>query len=566
MSDSEHDHSGDRLGVDAPVESIRVNSVTIDRLVSPSSYLVYRRDGRWFGLRTDTQDVAFADDDGAVVINAALAELGDAGDGPGGGVVRVTSDATGSGTTLTTDTSIRHTTDRSTLILEAGVTLRYTGDAEAITVAGDRIGLDFAEVRSSGDYGIRDLGLSNASIRAGAMVGSADTLWFSDAVNQVHVPPADSGATDIFISWGVPAGDFSIRMTSAPDARFTDYRFITPILFGPLGVLTDTPPEEQAAVVLGDESDAQSVHHTLFYGDLDGGGGPRVIVNDSHNTVFLKDYIPGAGSDGDVIVRPSAEDTCVYPVCVRGHPSALVVQREALRTTDLTKFDKFRPEIMSFDLMPDSLDAFERIERDGGTVDLYSGYVEQRTGDDPGSWANLRRHVSQNYGRLLFSNSWVVLQTNLWVSDNADQEAWLLWGDREGPGVGWHIVDDVLEGIVQNGDETHTVPLRTGFEAGTSWNLTTLYNLHVNVHYYVNETQTGDISTTAPDEPVRARADATYDTLGGDESAGSLSIQFPEDDDPTVVHQVMSMDLTNTGAGEKAMRWSNWRNYQYPRF
>lgn len=552
----DHDHSGDRLGEEAPVESITVNTVSIRDFNAPNSYIVYEADGTWFALRTSDQTVEFADADAVVVINSALEQLGEWDDTAGGtrGTVRVTADIDTSSYTITSENTIEHTTDGTELLFDKGVELSYEGNDEAVLLAGDNLGFEFDYVRSEGEYVVRDLGMSNSTVRGGTMVGGEKALWLSDAANQVHVPPRDAGRTQITIPWAVPGGAWAIKMTSAPDASFAEYRFVGPIIVD----------GGQGGIVVGDESDAQTVNHNMFYVDVDAwnSNGRRFIVNDSHNIIYLKDYVPGSLTEPDVEIHPSAEDTTVVPDCVRGWPSGLVTQREAVTATDMSKFDPFRPEVLGYNIFPDSLSAYETVERKGGSVDLYSGYVEQRTGDEVGGWANVRRHVSQNYGRLGFNINRGVLQTNIWLSDNAGQEAWLLWGDREGPGVGWHVVDDVLEGFVHDGTDITTAPLRTGFDAGVSWNLTAFYNKEEGVQYWVQETDTAKLES---DEPSASQppVEASFDTREN-VPVGNLSFSVPDDDDTVAAHQVVAIDLTTTESAEKAIRWSNWRNHQYP--
>lgn len=555
MSD-DHDHSGDHLGVEAPVESIRVNEITFRDFATPSSFLVYQgADGdTWYGLRTDTQDVEFVDVDGAAVINAALQQLATEDDGGSGrrGVVRVTGNTVESPTRMVTSTPIEHTVDGSELVLEDGVIFDYQGTEEAVLIGADRARFEAYHIESAGKYGIRDLGLTNAEVFVGFVRGGTDSLWLSDAPNQTNRPTVGDGRTTIHVAWAIPEGDLVWEMTSAPDAAFRDYRIRGPILFG----------ADEAGIVLGDESDAQTVNHNTFYVDVDGRNGPRFVVNDSHNVVYLKDYVPGSLLSPDVHISPSAEDTTVIPDCVRGWPAGLITKRRAITATDLSKFDPFRPEVMAYDLRPDSLERYETVERNGGSVDLFSGFVEQRTGAESGSWANVRRHDSQNYGRLKFFFTWGAVGTNVWVGDNTNQEAWLLWGDREGPGVGWHIVDDTLYGFFHDRESATTVPLRSGFDPGVSWNLTAFYNPGDEIQYWVQETETGLVESSEP-EPARPKVEASFDTRE-DTPDGSHSVSIPDEDDPTIAHQVVAIDLTTTESAEKAIRWSSWRNHLYP--
>jgi hypothetical protein len=557
VSDADHDHSGDRLGEDEPVESIRVNEVTVHEFATPAGIVVFEReDDTWAGLRTDTQDIVAADDDGVQVINDALQRLAAAADADGGrrGVVRVTSNARSSATRLDSQTPIEHTVDGTELVLEPGVRFDYGGDEHAVVLAGDRVRFEAHHIESAGAYAIRDLGLSNSQVYLQFVRGGTETLWFSDAANQVHAPEPGAGRTTVHVAWAIPRGDTLWEMTSAPDASFTDYRVRAPVMFG----------ADEVGIVLGDDSPAQTVNHNMFYVDVDGRGGPRFVVNDSHNVVYLKDYVPGSLTDTDVLIRPSATDTTVVPDCVRGWPAGLVTQREALAATDFSKFDPFMPEVLAYDLLPESLAAYETIETGDATVELFPGFVEVRTGPTSGSEAGLRRHVSENYGRLKFNANWAAIQTNVWLEAADDQEAWLLWGDRDGPGVGWHVADDVLEGYVHDGGAVTTVPLRTGFDPGTAWNLTAFYNAHRGVQYWVEDVETEAIESDEP-RPQRPHVAGSIDP-GEAVPAGGVSVSIPGNRDSTVPHQVLAIDIATADAAEKTIRWSNWRNHQYPLF
>lgn len=551
MSD-DHDHSGDHLGDETPVESINVNTVTIHDFDTRASYLVYPDGDTWFALRTADQTIVDQDADGIKVVNRAVAALGEQSNGVGGsGVVRVT--APEEDFLLKSPTPIELTTDGVSLVMEPR--FRHGGDvSEAVLVAGDNIRFEFTVIESGAtDYGFRDLGLSNSTIRGHLLIGPDRGLWYGDADNQVHPTPPDAGYTHVEVEWAhTRQGPFGIKLTSAPDARFANYRFKLPILF-----------PGDTGVVFGDRSEAQSVHDNVFIGDIDAasGGSERLVeINDRRNAVYLKDFTPGSASE-DVVIRPSAGESTVLPLTARSWPTALRVRREAKAATDFSKFDPFRAEIVRYDLFPDSLDGYAVEGRGTGSVALRSGHVEQSTGTEAGSWSTVRRRVAANYGRLSFGH-FGFLQTNVQVADNADQEAWLVWGDREGPGVGWHVIDDRLEGYVHDGDVTHTVPLRTGFDPGESWNLAAFYNPSAGVQYYVGKTATGETSTLGTGGNLELSAVATF-------APPSVAVEAtieatPAEGSGTEV-QVMAIDLTNDALADKSVRWSTWRNYQYPR-
>lgn len=550
----DHDHSGDQLGGQASVESITTNAVTMRQADLPATYLVFPEGDRWLGMRTATQDVEFADEDGVKVVNAALKRLGEtAPDAEQKGLVRVT--APDSDYQLESWTKIEHTTDGTGLIIEPNFWMR-ADDTEAITIGGDGLYLEFSMIRNWGTLGFRDLGLSNSLVRGNLLFGGDEGIWLGDAENHQNPTPNDAGYTYVHIDWarktGVPYG---IKMESGPDVRFANYRWRFPLLFG-----GDT------AVIFGDRSEHDSVNNNIFYGDIDAassGSDAMAEINDSHNGLYLKDYTPASGEQ-DIVIRPSAEDCFVLPIIVAAFATnSLQVQRQSITATDLSKFDPHKAEVVSFDLFPDSLAGYETVRDGNAYVRLHTGFVQQGTGDESDGWANLRRRVTADYDRLSFGQHGV-LQTSIQVSDNADQRAWLLWGDREGPGVGWHIEDDELLGWVHDGEAATTVPLRTGFDPWTAWNLTAFYNPPTGIQYVVEETATEEAQPLSDHRDVQVEGEVTIGTSEPIDADASLSVT-PTDEKSTAF-QIMAVDLTNTAASDKEIRWTMWRNHHYPDF
>jgi hypothetical protein len=548
-SSADHDHSGDHLGREEHVESITANRMHMRQFAAPGSFLVFPEGDEWRALRTADGTVPFADGDGGAVVDDALAALGA---GEDGGTVRVT----GRGrTTLETDTTIEHTTDGTGLAIDPGVRLEYTGGDSALVLAGDGIGFEFFRIDAPDARAvIRDLGLTNAAVRGTYIEGGTESLWLSDADYQLHRAPSTAGTTMVHFGWGIPGGRYGIKLTSAPDARFAGYRFRTPVLFG----------GSEITVVFGDRSDADSVNDCVFYGDVDAGFGGHTLVevNDSHNAVYLKDFIPTAR--GEVAVAPEATDTTVLPLTVRG----MELERTNVATTDLSKFDQFKGEVMRFEYLPDSLAGYAVERRGSGAIKLSSGHVAQDTGKQPDSWASVHRRVSNDANRLRFDNA-ATFQTNVRLHDNTNQEAWLLWGSRDGPGVGWHVRDDVLQGWVHDGSTASTVPLRTGFEPGAAWNLTAFYS-PPSVYYAVAETTVA----RSDDGPRRGQSDAVS-SVGGEvtvaasapaELDGHLSVERTGNATGPAANQVMSISLTNNGPEAKRLQWSTWRNHVYSEF
>lgn len=520
----EHDHSGDELGVDGPVASINVETVTVREFATPDTYVVARDGDSWYGLRTADQDVVFRDSDGVVVINEALRRLDQQASGDGAtGTVLVSADP--GGTLLESKTPISHTTDGAALVLEHGVTFEYTGTDQAVVLAGDNLSLEFDTIlASNAEFGLVDRGLANASVRGHSVGGAREALWFADVANWTRAATTMAGVHVNVNRFDCTSGTRQgIALGSAPGVAVSGYVW--------RGVVVQP---KAVGVQIGDRSGADSVHNQLFYVSVRGAGNDAthlVEFNDSRNGVFLESYTPATGGDWDVVLGETAHDTFLLPMTGRGR---LRVKREAQVAADFSKFDTARHEVLPLAFRPESLAGYQRREQGSGTVSLEAGGAVHDTGALSGSEASLRKRMAFNFGRLRFDNP-AALQTHVQVADNAGQEAWLLWGHRDGPAVGWHIVDDRLEGFVHRGHgNATTVALRTGFDPGAGWNLTAFYNPPTDVQFYVDGAKAGEIDKHLPSGFTNA-------------------------------HRVLTVDLTNTEAASKALRWSTWRNHQYPR-
>jgi hypothetical protein len=525
MGDANHDHAGDRLGESAPVESVRAETVTVRDLSVPSSYVVYTDGDRWYGLRSATQDVEFTDEDGVAVINAALQGLGT--DGTGAGLVHVTADP--GGTRLESNRSIVHTVDGTGLVLESGVTFHYTGDREAVILGGDSVYFEFDTVEApAAAHGIVDIGLRNGFVDGREVRGAAESLWRSPAAERLDVASGDPAGTWVHVDWldcrdGTERG---IDLGSAPGSTIEGYVWHVSVV-GPT----------RTGIRIGDRSDAESVHNHVFYAGVKGAPNDArrlVEFNDSRNGLYLERHTPATGGEWDVVVRAGVEDAFVFPLTGRDDAR---VKRETNVAADLGKFDPFRHEIMDIALEPDALDGYAVAERGSGDVCLGDGRVVHSTGSAADSTAALSKPITYNYGRLRFDNQ-AVLRTEVTVADDTGQEATLLWGRRDGPHVGWRIVDDTLDGVVDPGrgggqGAAQSASLRTGFEPDSSWRLTAFYNPPTDVHFYVDDALAGTIQRALP-----------RGVLGAD--------------------RVLSVAVSNTEPADKAIAWSTWRNQQYP--
>lgn len=518
----DHDHSGDHLGSDEPVESINVESVTIRDFESPSSIIVYEDGDQWRAFRTADQEIIFEDKDGVEVVNSALDELASQGGTPGkDGVVRVTADV--GGTVLESNKTIDHTRDGTTLSIEPGVTFRYTGPKEAVVLAGEGVTLEFDTIEApNADYGIVDFGLRDADVEGNTLAGAGESLWLSDADNRLAEMQGPSGTSvDILRMDCVQGAKRGVTLTSAPDTSIDGYTWNVTIV-GP----TET------GVSIGDESAADTVNNQVFYASVKGGENDAtslVEINDSYNSVFLETSTPATGGDWDVVISDSVEDSFLLPLTQR---DTLRVKREALVTADFSRYDVFRHEVMELDLDPDSLNGYRELQSGSSYTELDRDGVVHVANGDSGNWANVSKQMDYNFGQLSFQNS-ATLQTRVEMGTNQGQRGWLVWGDREGPAVGWYVEDDVLYGFVHDSESATTVTLVDGFEEGDAWRLSAFYNPPTDVHYYVD-----------------------------DELAGVVSQGLPTGD--THAHRVFNADFTNTTSGEKRLRWREWRNHQYP--
>jgi len=377
MTDPNHDHSGDHLGKDKPVASLTTSAWTVEEFAHPSSYLVYQDGGKWYGLDVESQTVEFDGSDGIKVINRALDRTASREEGDTHhGSVWVTFD---NNVILRSSTTLRHVHDGVGLVLGSGLRFQYTSSEEAVILAGDGLSFAFHYINSSSArHMIRDLGLSNSVIEGLKIQGCSETLWFGDAANQVHTPNDIAGYTRISLRWATPQGPYGIKMDSAPDAEFSGYRWVIPVIVGG----SDT------TIVLGDQSDADTVNRNVFYGDIDGavgGAGRLVEINDSHNVIYLKDYTAAAG-DEDIEIRPGATDSTVLPLTNRG---GLRVKRTVVSFTDMSKHDIFKPEVRRYDLLPDSLASYDVTQTGSGGVSLASGHVVHHTGKQPESRSSI---------------------------------------------------------------------------------------------------------------------------------------------------------------------------------
>lgn len=557
MTETDHDHSGDRLGVDEPVESIRVNSVTIRDFDLPSSYLVFERDGTWFGLRPGPQDVDFENTDGVVVINQALDRVAQEGVGE----VRVVADE--GGTVLESSSTIDHRHHGNRLVLERGVTFDYTGTDEALRLAGNRTYLAFDVIDANGAaYCIRDLGAGPGRTVGNTLRGAAKSLWFIDSDNRttaaghyINVREFDCTAHP------TPKG---FKATTATDptvgGRAEGYWLDIGVIRGP----TDT------GISLGDDDvDQSTVGFFLCNAYIDGetnDANRLVELNDKQHAVKLNGYTPATGGEWDVEVNTKQMDGTVWATTRRND---LRVKREVLQHADMTKFDPFGYEVLDFSQRPESLDGYETITAGSGQISLAGpdGHVEQSTGLEPLSWANVRARAVHDFGRLSFDNP-AIFQTSVMIPDDVDQEAWLVWGDRDGPAVGWYVASEAINGFVHDGEESTTVPI-AGLDGSDAWSLTAFYAPPTEVLYYVEDLVTEELSTssTGVESSVTVESAIVPPYLPGSEVvdrrfAGSISTNLPSGD--SGADRIMTIDLRNLIAGDKRIRWSDWKHHHYP--
>lgn len=277
--------------MEAPVESIDVNSVSIRNLTAPSSYVVYTDGEKWYGLRTASQDAEFEDADGVAVVNDALARSAELGGTQGAGLVRVTAEAGGG--PLESATTLEHVHDGTGLLLEAGVTFRYTGEDQAVVLGGESVYFEFDTVAApNATHGIVDVGLRNGFVEGDEVRGPSESLWLSDAENRLPVAAEGPSGTWIHVPRlnCTDGTDRGIVLTSATDSLIDGYVWEVTVI-GP----------SEAGIAVGDRAEADSVRNNVFYAGVKGvpNDATRLIeINDSRNGVYLERYTPATGGTG----------------------------------------------------------------------------------------------------------------------------------------------------------------------------------------------------------------------------------------------------------------------------
>lgn len=552
----DHDHSGDRLGETEPVESIRVNSVTVRDFDQGSTFLVFEHEGTWFAHDTDRQDVTFEGPDGVQVVNDALDEIGRFGE------VRVVADE--GGTTLESDTTLDFPHFDTRMVLERGVTFEYTGTGEAVRAGGNNSWMEFDVIDANGaSYCIRDVGLGPGATVGNTLRGASESLFFLDSDDR-HTAAGQYFNIREFdcTAHPTPIGFNAITATETEveGARAEGYWLDIGVIRGPtdVGISLGTAGVDPATVgfflcnvyVDGEPNDANQL----------------IEVNDKQNTVKLHGYTPATGGEWDVTVTRGEIDGTVWASTRRND---LRVKREVIQHVDMSKFDPFGYEVLDVSQRPESLDGYETVTTGTGEVAIEptDGAVEHSTGLETLSWANVRRRVAHDFGRLSFDNP-AILQTSVLIPDEADQEAWLVWGDRAGPAVGWYVLDDAINGYVHDGEESTTVPLG-GLDGTDAWSLTAFYAPPTDVQFYLEDLLTEEISTgsTGVQTTVTVDSDILSPYLPGSSVmdprwAGSISSNLPSG--TTGADRVMTIDLRTLIAGDKRLRWSDWKHHHYP--
>lgn len=559
LAQTDHDHSGDHLGVGEPVASIDVNTISTRDFDSPGNFLVVEDDGTWYAYRTSDETAWFEGTDGGAVINSAIEAAGEptVTKATETGRVRVLADE--GGTRLRTSTTIDHTYHGVTLTFEPGIVFEYTGTGEAVEVgSGNNHHFYFDVIDANGaDYCIRNTGVGTGETVGNTLRGASDSLYFLDAASYEsayagqYIDIRELDCTAHLTPYGF--------RTNSGESGCEGYWVDLGVVRGPT----------EAGIVVGDETTRDSVGFFLFNAAIDGeiNDARRLVTfNDQQHGVVLQGFTPATGGDWDVEMDDLSLDC---PVVAPAHQSDLRVKREILQTADLSKFDPFGHEVVATNLSPDSLDAYERVEQGTGAVvhDATAGRIEHRTGAELESRAALSRRLEHDAGMLSFDEPGVV-QTSLIALDDIGQRARLVWGDPAGQAIGWRIRDDVLEGYVSDGHDVTTLPLREDFYAGDAWNLTAFYNPPTDVVYYVDDLATQHVSLTGDDSSILVTVGAKDGSEGffheGRDAryGGEIATNLPSG--TTDARTVMSIDLRNTVTESKQLLWSNWKQYQYP--
>jgi len=552
---ADHDHAGDRLGEDEPVESIHANSVSVRDLDLRSTILVFEHGTRWVAFESDSQDVVAEDDDGVRVVNDALDEVGRFGE------VRVVADAAGS--TLESATTLDFPHFDTRLVLERGVTFEYQGDEEAVRAGGNNSQMVFDVIDANGaPYCIRDVGLGPGATVGNTLRGASESLFFLDSDDRhvaagqyVNVREFDCGAHPTPIGFDATTA----TETTVRGARAEGYWLDIGVIRGP----TET------GIKLGDP-ELQEATVGFFLCNVFVDGAPNdatqlVENNGKQNTVKLHGYTTATGGEWDVVLNHGQMDGTVWAATRRND---LRVKREVLQHADMTKFDPFGYEVIDLSQRPGSLDGFEVTTTGSGDVSLDGeiGAVVHATGPVPTSRAAVHRRRAHDFDRVSFDNP-SVLQTSVRLPDEFGQVAWLVWGRPSGPAVGWFVTGEAINGYTHDGEKFTTVPI-AGLDGGDAWSLTAFYAPPTDVYFYAEDLVTEESSVRAGGAEASVTVDSSIlppflpgSSITDPRFAGVISTTLPSGG--TAADRVMSITLQSAG-GDDTLRWSDWKHHHYP--
>lgn len=446
--------------------------------------------------------------DGASVINTALSNADN---------VRVVPQE--SGTTLSTSTTIDHTTSDKTLILENGVTLSFTGTGEAIEVSGNPVYLKFDTIDANGaNYGIKDTGLGVGQVKGQEIVNAASRCYYLDSDNYTGGANARVEIQYLNCAGGTQTTPVGFEVPTPSSGSVEGYTWDIDVIFHPTS----------KGFILGGSGSGQGVRYHTVKTDVDASsGGATVLAEiwDEYNDWEVTGYVRSTGNR-DVIIGPDAAGSSVY-IRQEDPSNPLRVRRETPYASVIRAIDKFGTSYIEFDteLAPYSLTGFQT--NGSGTVQLNNlgSRVEHKTGSTDTNRANIRQYSDYDYGLATFDN-YSMLQVDLNLQDDSNQTIYVVHGDRGGQGYGFKIVDGSIKNWSHDGSTENTSSATT-FTAAATVELTALFNGPDNVVYWVDGSKTGEHTSNLP-------------------SGTSKANQW-------------SIDVQTNEAAEKEVRWTNWR-------
>lgn len=417
--------------------------------------------------------------------------------------------------TATTDTTVTH--DSGYLEIDRDLFWHYTGTTgEAFTLSSDGLGFHFGKIESDGDYVIRSLGLGTAHVTGHRLFGGSDSIWYYDAANQsaarannlIEIQWLDCSVDDtpVGVKYGSSAGDLI-------EGNF----WVGTVIYGPGDI----------GVQYGTSEGVDNVRNNAMLVDIDGqqGTGTRLAEFYSRNNgLYLKGWTSAPNGDHDITVYPGASGSYIDG----NHVYELRIDRQELVADMPPRSMQDTRRQTCVECVPDSLDGYSTTG--SVSLDTSTGEVVQSTGSTSGSFSTARKLVPDGWADdgILSWEHRESLAVRATFEDASAQRAWLIHGDRGGPGYGFHVVNGDLLGFVHDGSAQTDATLVSGFASGTTFDLVALYNSPRGVDFYVDGSYAGSIESGLPS------------------GIGNVT-------------QVFAADLVNDEGVDKVMRWNRYQ-------